>query len=323
LINYDELAFNYIENYQKLIAMENQSGQPPRKNSNVIYFLIVVVLALLATDVYLYLQKNKSDTKIVYQNDEKTRLQTELDSLEAQIEQVNTGKTKMTADMTAKNDSLKAKIKVLRSELAKGKLTQGELDKAQEDIKQLRYFVTKYTADIEELKKQNTSLTGERDTLKTTLKVATQKDSTLTKQNEDLGAKVKVGSAIKLATSDVVAYKVKGSGKEVDVKRAGPAKKIKINFTVASNDIAEKGMHDIFVRIIDPTGNLITATDSGTFNADGQDLQFTYKTAIDYKNDGSGYTIDWVNPAAFQKGSYTVMLYADGYTMGKTSFTLK
>jgi peptidoglycan hydrolase CwlO-like protein len=303
--------------------MENQTGQTPKKNSNVIYFLIVVVLALLATDVYLYLQKNKSDTRIVYQDTEKTRLQTELDSLEAQIEQVNSGKAKLSTEMQAKNDSLQAKIKVLRQELAKGKLTQADLNKAQEDIKQLRYFVANYTAQIDELKKQNTTLTSERDTLKTNLVVAAKKDSTLSKQNEDLGAKVKVGSAIKLATSDVVAYKVKGSGKEVDVKRASPAKKIKINFTVASNTLAEKGMHDIFVRIIDPTGNLITETDSGNFNADGQDLQFTYKTSIDFKDDGSAYVIDWVNPVAFQKGTYTVLLYADGYTMGKPSFMLK
>ncbi|WP_259069084.1 hypothetical protein HDF24_05380 [Mucilaginibacter sp. X4EP1] len=303
--------------------MENQTGQTPKKNSNVIYFLIVVVLALLATDVYLYLQKNKSDTRIVYQNDEKTRLQTELDSLEAQIEQVNVGKTKLSAELTAKNDSLKAKIKVLRGELAKGKLTVAELSKAQEDVKQLRYFVTKYTADIEELKKQNASLTTERDTLKTNLATVNEKATTLEKQNQDLGTKVKVGSAIKIATADVVAYKIKSSGKEVDVKRASPAKKIKINFTVASNDIAQQGMHDIFVRIIDPTGNLITGTDSANFNADGQDLQFTYKTAIDFKNDGTPYVIDWVNPSAFQKGTYTVLLYADGYTMGKMSFLLK
>lgn len=303
--------------------MENQTGQTPKKNSNVIYFLIVVVLALLATDVYLYLQKNKSDTRIVYQDTERTRLQTELDSLEAQIEQVNSGKAKLSTEMQAKNDSLQSKIKVLRQELAKGKLTQAELNKAQEDIKQLRYFVTNYTAQIEELKKQNTTLASERDTLKTNLAVAAKKDSTLSKQNEDLGAKVKVGSAIKLATADVVAYKIKSSGKEVDVKRASPAKKIKINFTVAGNSLAEKRMHDIFIRIIDPTGNLITETDSGNFNADGQDLQFTYKTSIDFKDDGSVYTIDWVNPVAFQKGTYTVLLYADGYTMGKTSFMLK
>ncbi|SHN24871.1 hypothetical protein [Mucilaginibacter sp. OK098] len=303
--------------------MENQTSQTPKKNSNVIYFLIVVVLALLATDVYLYLQKNKSDTKVVYQNDEKTRLQTELDSLEAQIEQVNVGKTKMSATLQAKNDSLKAKIKVLRVELAKGKLTVAELAKAQEDVKQLRYFVTKYTADIDELKKQNVSLASERDTLKTNLVTAAKKDSDLTKRNKDLDTKVKVASALKVATVDIVAYKVRGSGKEVDTKRSGPAKKIKINFTIASNAVAEKSMHDIYVRVIDPTGNLITGTDSGTFNADGQDLQFTYKTAIEFKDDGSGYTIDWNNPVAFQKGSYTVLLYADGYTMGKTSFSLK
>ena len=303
--------------------MENQTGQAPKKNSNVIYFLIVVVLALLATDVYLYLQKNKSDTRIVYQNDERTRLQTELDSLEAQIETVNTGKAKLSAAMQTKTDSLESKIKVLRKELAKGKLTQADLEQAQENIKQLRYFVTNYTAQIEEQKKQINSLTTERDTLKTNLVTAKKTDSSLSKQNQDLGDKVKVGSAIKLATSDVVAYKIKGSGKEVDTKRSSVAKKIKINFTVATNDIAEKGMHDLFVRVIDPTGNLITTTESTNFTADGQDLQYTYKTSIDYKNDGSPYTIDWVNPSAFQKGGYRVILYADGFTMGKTSFELK
>lgn len=304
--------------------MENQTNQPPRKNSNVIYFLIAVVIALFASDVYLYLQKNKSDTRVVYQNDQRARLQTELDSLEAQIEQANAGKAKLSAQMQAKNDSLEARIKVLRHELARGRLTKQELDKAQEDIKQLRYFVASYTAQIDELKKQNAALTTERDTLKTNLASASQRDSTLSKENSDLGNKVKVASAIKLATANVVAYKIKHSGKEVDVKRASPAKKIKINFTIASNQVAQKGMHDIYIRIIDPTGNLIASTDaSSNFNADGQDLQYTYKTSIDFKDDGSVYTIDWVNPNPFQKGTYTVLLYADGYTMGKTGFSLK
>jgi prefoldin subunit 5 len=297
--------------------------QAPKKNSNVIYFLIAVVVALLGTDVYLYTQKNKSDVKVVYQNDEKTRLQTELDSLEAQIEQVNAGRAKMSVAMQAKNDSLRLKIRVLRSELAKGKLTVAELGKAQEDIKQLRYFVTKYTADIEELKKQNTTLATERDTLKTNLATVSQKATDLEQKNQELDTKVKVASAIKVATADVVAYKVKNSGKESDVTKAKQAQKIKINFTVATNAVAEKGLHDVYIRIIDPTGNLITQTDSGTFNADSQDLQYTYKTSIDFRDDGSGYTIDWINPAPFQKGTYTVLLYADGYTMGKTSITLK
>ena len=304
--------------------MENQSGQP-KKNSNVIYFLIVVVLALLATDVYLYLQKNKSDTKIVYQEDEKNRLKVELDSLEAQIEQVNTGKAKMSAELRAKNDSLESKIRVLRVQLDKGKLTKQELAKAQEDVKQLRYFVANYTAQIEELKKQNTSLASERDTLKTNLASTTQKADNLTKQNSALSDSVTIAKAIKVGMVNVAAYKVKGSGKEVEVTRASPAKKLKINFTVATNNVAPKALHDVYVRILDPTGNLITDGNSGNFTADGQSLQFTYKTSIDFKNDGSGFTIDWNSPGnpAFQKGTYTVVLYADNSTMGQGAVTLK
>lgn len=303
--------------------MENQTTQEPRKNSNVIYFLVVVIVALLGTDVYLYMKKNNSDQRIAVQSDEKTKLQVELDSLEAQIEQVNAGRTKMSTEMQAKNDSLRAKIKLLRSELAKGKLTAEELTKAQEDVKQLRYFVTKYTADIEELRKENVSLATERDTLKTNLTTVSAKATDLEKQNQDLSTKVQVASALKVGAASVVGYRVKKNGKESDETKAKNVNKLKINFTVASNAVAVKGSHDIFIRIIDPIGNLITTSDSGTFNADSQDLQYTYKTSIDYKDDGVNYTVDWMYAQPFQKGTYTVLLYADGYTMGKTSVTFR
>lgn len=303
--------------------MENQSGQTPKRNSNVIYFLIVVVVALLGTDIYLYLQKNKSDVIIVNQNDEKSRLKVELDSLDAQVQALNASKTKLSAAMQAKNDSLQAKIKVLRTQLAKGKLTASELKAAQGEILSLRTSVAQYTHSIDSLEKSNASLRVETDTLRSNVAAAKTKNDTLTKQNQDLNAKVQVASALKVAQLGVSAYKIKGSGKEVEVSRANPAKKIKISFTVAANAVAQKGSHDIFVRIIDPTGNFITEGDSGSFTSDGQNLQYTYKTSIDFKDDGAGYVIDWVNPAPFQKGTYTVILYADGYTMGKTSFTLK
>ncbi len=310
--------------------METKQDQSPKKNSNVIYFLLVVLAALLITNIYLWINNKKSDTqRIVYMNDtkvlqtEKTHLETQVDSLENQLNQANSGKAKLTQQMKDSNDSLRNKIKDLRVKLLNGKLTAVELAKAQEDVKQLRYFVAKYTSDIDELKKQNQSLTSERDTLKTNLATVNQKATVLQKQNEDLNTKVVLASALKVGSVNITSLKVRGSGKEVQNDRAAVTKKIKIDFTVAANAVAEKRLHDIFVRIIDPTGNLITTNDSGTFQTDGQDLQFTYKTAIDFKDDGSGYTIEWTNPNPFQKGAYTVLLYADGYTMGKTSFTLK
>ncbi|MGI4751015.1 MAG: hypothetical protein ACRYFB_10290 [Janthinobacterium lividum] len=311
--------------------MENQNPQTPAKKSNLIYFLIVVVLALLGTNTYLYFQKNKSDERIVTQKSDdnkvlvntQTTLKASLDSLTTQLDSANSGKHRVSQELQAKDEELKTKITQLKKALASGHLNTQELVKAREDIKQLRYFVTKYTADIEELKQQNATLTTERDTLKTNLATVNQKATTLQKQNQDLSTKVQIAAAIKTSSVQVAAFKVKNSGKEVEVSRASPAKKIKVNFTVASNELAQKGFHDIYLRVIDPTGNLVTSGNSGNFNINGQDMQFTYKSAIDFKNDGSGYTIDWLNPAEFQKGTYSVLLYADGYAMGKSSFNLR
>lgn len=311
--------------------MENQNSQTPAKKSNLIYFLIVVVLALLGTNAYLYFQKNKSDERIVTQKaddtkvltDTRSTMQASLDSLTTQLDSANSGRHRVSAALKAKDGELKAKISQLRKALANGSLSKEELVKAREDIKQLRYFVTKYTADIEELKQQNATLTTERDTLKTNLATVNQKANTLQQQNQELNTKVQIAAALKTSAVQAVAYKIKNSGKEVEVSRANPAKKIKVNFTVTANELAQKGFHDIYLRIMDPTGNLITSATSGNFNINGQDMQFTYKSAIDFKNDGSGYAIDWVNPAEFQKGTYAVLLYADGYQMGKSSFNLR
>lgn len=311
--------------------MDNQNPQTPAKKSNLIYFLIVVVLALLGTNAYLYFQKNKSDERIVTQKSDddkvlittRTTLKASLDSLTTQLDSANSGKHRVSQALQAKDEELKAKITQLRKALANGNLTARQLTSAKEDIKQLRYFVTKYTADIEELKQQNATLTTERDTLKTSLAMVNQKATTLQKQNQDLSNKVQIAAAIKTSSMQIVAYKIKNSGREVEVSRANPAKKIKVNFTVTSNELAQKGLHDIYLRVIDPTGNLVTTGNSGNFNIDGQDMQYSYKSAIDFKNDGSGYVIDWVNPAEFQKGTYSVLLYADGYAMGKSSFNLR
>lgn len=300
--------------------MENQ-GQKKR-DTNKIYFLIAVIVALLGTNAYLFFQKNKSDQRIVTVSDEKTALQTELEKLETELDQANSASGQLSTELKAKDDELKAKIAQLRDALNKGKLTAGELAKAKEDVKQLRYFVTKYTSDIEELKKENAALAGERDSLKTTVSNVKQLANNLSKANDSLYNKVKAGAALKTSYIQTTAYKIRSSGKEVDVTRASTAQKIKVSFTVNTNPIADKGTHDIFMRILDPAGNLMIG-EGGTFVANNEELQYTYKTAIEFNGDAKTFTIDWTNKNEFESGTYTVILYADGATMGRGTFSLR
>ncbi|RKD19072.1 hypothetical protein BCY91_14465 [Pelobium manganitolerans] len=301
--------------------MDSQE-QKKKKDTNKIYFLIAVIVALLGTNVYLYFQKNKSDQRIVTVSDEKTALQTELEKLEAELEQATSATGELSDELKLKDEELKAKIAQLREALSKGKLTAGELARAKEDVKQLRYFVTKYAKDIDDLTKKNQELAGERDSLKTTVSNVTQLADKLSRSNDSLNVRVKAGAALKTSSVDIVAFRIKNNGRETNVTRANTAQKIKVQFAINTNPIAEKGTHDIYMRVLDPAGNLIIG-EGGTFMANDQTLQYTYKTAIEFNGEAKIFTLDWVNRNPFEPGNYTVILYADGYTMGRGTFNLK
>jgi hypothetical protein len=305
--------------------MEHNNLQEPatRKDSNKIYFLIAVIVALLGTNAYLFFKDKKANERIVTLSDERSRMEIEIDKIEAELDKSNNTNLVLSNQMKEEQEVARQKISELRDQLKKGKLTQGQLSKAQQDIKQLRYFVSKYSADIAELQKKNAVLTVERDSLQTTVSNVNAKATELERQNEELNTKVKAAAALKTANISIIPLKVKNSGKETDVTRANTAKKLRINFGVAENSVAEKGMHDVYIRIIDPNGNLMISDGSGMFAADGEDLQYTYRTAIEFTNDGKVYTVDWTNPDKFQKGTYNIVLYADGYTMGRSNVSLR
>lgn len=300
--------------------METQEQK--KKDTNKIYFLIAVIVALLGLNAYLFFQKNKSDSRVVTVSDERTALQTELEKLETELEQANNTGTQLSEELKAKDEELRAKIAQLRQALNRGQLTAGELSKAREDVKQLKYFVTKYTADIDELQQKNAALTVERDSLKSTVNTVSKFAENLSKQNDSLNNKVKAGAALKASNIQIIPLRVKSSGRETDVSKASATQKIRIAFTINTNPIATKGMHDIYLRVMDPAGNLIIG-EGGMFIANNQELQYTYKTAIEFSGEAKSFNLDWTNRNAFEPGNYTVLLYADGATMGRGGFTLR
>ena len=304
--------------------MENpEQEQPIRKDSNKIYFLVAVILALLGTNTYLFFKDKKANDRIVTVSDEKTRMQTEIDKIEAELDNATSNNLKLSEEMQKEQEIAREKIDELRNALKQGQLTQGQLAKAQEEIKQLRYFVSKYSTEIDELKKQNQDLTSERNELLSTVDSVSTKANELEKQNEELNTKVQAAAAIKSGNISIAALNIRNNGKESVVTRASTTDKLRVNFSIVNNPLAEKGIHTIFLRVIDPSGNLVISNNGGIFISDDEELQYSYKTAIEFANDGRSYTIDWADGRTYQKGVYTIILYADGYTMGKGSLSLR
>jgi len=296
--------------------MENTNEfQESKKSNTKIYLLLLVVLALFTTNAILYIRNKKADERVVQLSDDKTRMQTEIDKIEADLDKANSNYAALSDSMKKEQNTAREKITQLREALRKGELTQQQLILAQEDVKQLRNFVTKYVADIEVLRQQNNSL-------KTSVAVANEQVKVLEGQNKDLNKKVSAAIALKAFGVSVTAVRIKSSGKESSVSKADPAQKLNISFNLVDNDFAQKALHTIFMRVLDPSGNVVGATGTSTL-ASGETIDFSYKTAIEFANDGRVYTLGWNNPGAFLKGQYTITMYADGYMLGTGKITLK
>ena len=289
---------------------------------NKIYFLIIVILALLGTNAYLYFRDKQESERFVSVNTEKDRLKLEVEKIEVELDKLNTLNAALSEKLQQEQQLARNKIYELKGALEKSQLTQGELSDAQREVKELREFVRNHHEQIAKLNQENFLLKSERDSLVNSVNQGNEAARRLAQKNLELSKKVKAGAALKAINIEISAFKVKNSGKQVEVKNAGSAQKLDIMFGVAPNELAEKKYYKIYLRVFDPAGNLI-ADENNMFDADNQQMQYSDMITLAYQNEKEVYKLPWVNPKEFIKGTYSIILYADGFTMGKSSITLK
>jgi len=300
---------------------ESASGEIKRDSTKV-YFFVVAIVALLATNVYFYVKYKNTGNHVYELTGEKVNMQAEIDRIEAELDRLIDENTEINAALEVSQDSVRATIASLRQQLEQNNLSQEQLAEAREEINQLKRQVSEYKIETEQLKSQNARLRSEREELKQEISSSSDRVAALEELNTDLADKVKIAAALKLSDIQVNGVRDRNDDSERIETRARRVDKLKITFTIADNPLAETGLHDIYLRVIDPNGNLRTV-DYGLFEVDGTPIQYTYKTAIDFVNDGASYTLDWVDTKAFQQGSYTILLYANNAIMGEGSVVLK
>ncbi|TCD11655.1 hypothetical protein EZ449_05185 [Pedobacter frigidisoli] len=289
---------------------------------NKIYFLVIVIVALIGTNAYLFFKDRQQSQKFVTVSTEKDKLRLEVEKIEVELDKVNALNLDLNDKLVEEQKLAREKIKELKVSLEKNQITQGEIDKANVQINELKTFVKNYNDQIIQLQKDNIFLKNSRDSLESSLKSISSKNSNLESENSNLNAKVKTAAALKLQTAEIIAFRTKSSGKKIEVTKSSTAEKLSVRFNIIPNELAEKGHHNIYLRVFDPAGNLL-ADEGNRFEAEGQEMQFSHSIFINYNNDESTYVIDWANPKPFIKGIYTVILYADGITMGKAQVDLK
>ncbi len=291
--------------------MENQ-----KSNKNLKAIVIVLALCLLGSLAYIFkltTDAKVAQTKIITVTDEKGKVMDELAALKTTYDEAIAQNTTMSNELIAERD----KVSKLMSEV---KQSTGSVSEYKQKFLALQNKMKEMMKQVDNLKKENQTLTVQRDSTDVVLKESKKYNETLVSQNEELAKTVEKGAKLSVLNIRTKAFKVRSSGKQIETEKARKADMLKINFTIAENSIAKSGEKTYYVQVIDSGNNVLGDKKVATF--EGKTLTYSFETLVKYENKTMEVSQD-LPGKDFPKGVYYVNIFDKNEVVCKSSFTLK
>lgn len=294
--------------------MENQKSSSSLK-------AVIAVLAVLLVGSLVYIFKITSDadtvqTELKSTMTEKESVMKDLQELKATYDAAIAENTSMSEELIQERD----KVVNLMADLNKSKGDVASLAKYKNQFIALQKNMKVLMAENEGLKKENTTLTTQRDSTIVVLGESKKYNEVLVGQNEELSKAVEKGSKLSVLNMKTSAYKLRSSGKQIETDKASRADVLKISFTIAENQIAKSGDKTYYVQVIDSKNNVLG--DKKTENFGDKDLTYSFITNVKYENKTVNVSED-LKGKDFAKGTYFVNVFDKSELVSKTSFTLR
>lgn len=294
--------------------MENQKSSSSLK-------VIVAILAILLVGSLVYIFKMTSDADVV-QTELKATL-TEKESVMKDLEELKSTYDAAIAENTSMSDELiqeRDKVVNLMSDLKKSKGDVASMSRYRAQFIALQGNMKVLMAENEGLKKQNTTLTTQRDSTAVVLGESKKYNEALVGQNEELAKAVEIGSKLTVLNTRGSAFKLRSSGKQIETDKASRADVLRVSFIVAENQIAKSGEKTYFVQVIDSKNNVLG--DKKTENFGDNILTYSFLTNVNYENKTIQVSED-LKGKDFAKGTYFINIFDKDVLVSKTSFVLR
>ncbi|ACT93233.1 hypothetical protein [Dyadobacter fermentans] len=310
----------------------NQEQKQDRKT--LLWAALAVLLLLNLVLVYfIYHEKQENlakDEIITAKTEEVLSIKTKLDSISTELD-IKIAEIQKLGGSVDSLVALKAQLEKDKKELRNAntysaanynqKIKNYELVLSEKDgeIARLRQELGIATSKNEELSQKVTGLESEKQLLADSV-------TTYSVQNRELAEKVTLASALRAESVNVNAVSSKGKEREGGKYRAKRIDKLRVNFKLGENAVAKQNEKDIYLRILDPDGAVLSdmATGSGSFVYNGKELIYSSKQTVSFTNTGQSVDIFYGRGGIPMKdGKYSIELYAEGFKIGEGDFTVK
>ena len=299
-----------------------------KKKTNQPYWLYAL-LGLLAIGLVIALVNRsslKSEKEALEAEKEMQRLdfQAEVDSLMKVHNALKESYGELSQELAEKDSIIQADAVEIKKLLD----SQWDYNRIKKKMTQLQEISQRYVRQMDSLYTVNRELVAENERIREEYQNERRQNTNLTRQKEELTNKVNQAATMRISNYNAQAVRFKGGGKETTTDRADRAERIRIDFTVAANELIQPGTKLFYVRIADPRRAIISkgSGDEYSFKANGETLQYTEKVRVNYDGKETAVRAYYVKPDAYElmPGTYFIDVYEEGgKVIGQTTVDLK
>lgn len=290
---------------------------------------LYAILGALAIALIVLLVRNssmKTDLQELEAEKEMQRadFQAEVDSLMRVHNELKESYGELSQELAEKDSIIQADAVEIKKLLD----SQWDYYRIKKKLASLQEISQKYVRQMDSLYTVNQELVAENERIREEFQAERRENSNLNRQKEELTNMVNQAAVLKLYNYSAQAVRFKGGSKESNTDRADRAERIRIDFTVAANDLIQSGSKTFYVRIADPTRAIISkgTGDEYAFESNGETLQFTEKIRVNYEGKETPVRAYYTKPAdrEFRPGTYFIDVYEQGGKLiGQTSVDLR
>ncbi len=282
---------------------------------------IIVVLAL-ALGVLLFLnlhQKKEMDAIVEQMEFEKSELEEEYEDLALQFDGYQ--------QMDIKNDSLQERlaqeqqrVQDLLEELRITKVTNARrIAELKKELATVRAVMKDYVRQIDSLNATNQRLTVENLQYRRENQQVKQQNTQLTTMNTKLSETVSRASMLEVSACTLTTL----NKRDHKTRIVSQIRKLQFDYTIAKNITCDPGLKTLYVRLVDPEGNILGEANNLLFHFENEEIPYTVSQEFEYAGEEYQGTVYWSLSNEPQTGLYNADFFADGNLIGSIPFSIK
>ena len=288
--------------------------------TKVLIGLVSAMLIAIVVLIIVLFDTNKSNTQyqkqVVETSNERDNIKEKFSDLLDDYNMLETSNDSLNAEINSRKEEI---IRLIEEVNNTKNWAAGMKKTYEEEIKSLKKIMRHYVYQIDSLNILNQQLIAENEMVKTENDRYKSENDELVDRNTELLTTIEDASIVSASHISVVFL----NGRDKETNRSNKIEKLKVNFTLSANKLAESGQKTIYMRIKRPDNYFISS--GKTFKAGDKQLSYTDSRTITYENQSIDLSIFHAinkEKEPLTAGKYQVSLYMDGNKIGESSFVL-